>query len=197
MGLRVEKEVELAGLDSSEHGLISSYADFMPSAAAGVQFGGSVVSERSSESKVPMNEAIPVQLITNENVPTSTNKPLISKIAIICNQAKFEDLKEMLNQIGVTGITVTQVLGCGIQKGNTKFYRGVPIDMILLPKIQVEVVICKIPVRSVIEAVKKTLYTGNIGDGKIFVYDVVNVVKVRTGEEGYDALQGSPEDELV
>lgn len=197
MGLRVEKEVELAGLDTSEHGLVSSYADFMPNAGS-VQFSGNtILAERSADTKVPMHEAIPVELVTDESVAASKQNSNISKIAIICNQAKFEDLKDMLNQIGVTGITVTQVLGCGIQKGYTKYYRGVPIDMILLPKIQVEVVICKIPVRAVIEAVKKTLYTGNIGDGKIFVYDVVNVVKVRTGEEGYDALQGSPEDELV
>ena len=95
-----------------------------------------------------------------------------------------------MNRIGVTGMTVTQVLGCGIQKGKTEYYRGVPMAINLLPKVQVEIVVSKVPVAEVIDAAKKSLYTGRIGDGKIFVYDVENVVKVRTGEEGYDALQG-------
>ena len=121
--------------------------------------------------------------------PVSSDVKL-SKIDIICKQSKFEDLKTALNSIGVMGITVTQVLGCGAQKGNTKYYRGVALDMMLLPKVKVEVVVSKVPVKQVIKAAKKALYTGNIGDGKIFVYDVENVVKVRTGEEGFDALQG-------
>ena len=94
-----------------------------------------------------------------------------------------------MNDIGITGMTVTNVLGCGVQKGKTEYYRGVEVDFNLLPKIQVEMVVCKVPVRTVIETAKKVLYTGHIGDGKIFVYDVENVIKVRTGEEGYDALQ--------
>ncbi|MFH1513140.1 MAG: P-II family nitrogen regulator, partial [Bacillota bacterium] len=107
----------------------------------------------------------------------------------ITKQSKFEALKAAMDGIGVTGMTVTQVLGCGMQKGRPEYYRGVEMETSLLPKIQVELVVCKIPVRTVIEAAKNALYTGHIGDGKIFIYDVENVIKVRTGEEGYDALQ--------
>ncbi|MHB1315972.1 MAG: P-II family nitrogen regulator [Christensenellales bacterium] len=108
---------------------------------------------------------------------------------IITRQSKFEALKAAMNEIEVTGMTVTQVLGCGIQKGKTEYYRGVEKEINLLPKVQVEIVVAKVPVRTVIETAKKVLYTGHVGDGKIFVYDVENVIKVRTGEEGYDALQ--------
>jgi Amt family ammonium transporter len=113
----------------------------------------------------------------------------ITKIDILIKQSKFEVLKEAMNKIGVTGMTVTQVLGCGVQKGKTEYYRGVGMEMNLLPKVQVQIVVAKIHVRTVIEAAQKVLYTGNIGDGKIFVYNVENVIKVRTSEEGYDALQ--------
>ena len=113
----------------------------------------------------------------------------MTKIVIVSRQSKFNELKHALNEIGVMGLTVTQVMGCGMQKGNKEYYRGVPVSMTLLPKMQVETVVSKVPVRSVIEAAKKALYTGHIGDGKIFVYTVDNVIKVRTGEEGYDALQ--------
>ncbi|MEN6313588.1 MAG: P-II family nitrogen regulator [Clostridiaceae bacterium] len=113
----------------------------------------------------------------------------ITKIDIIMKQSRFEALKEAMNKIGVTGMTVTQVLGCGVQKGKTEYYRGVEFEMNLLPKVQVEIVVAKVPVRTVIDTAKRVLYTGHIGDGKIFVYDVENVIKVRTGEEGYDALQ--------
>jgi Amt family ammonium transporter len=114
----------------------------------------------------------------------------ITKVEIITKQSKFEALKAAMNAIEVTGMTVTNVLGCGVQKGSTEFYRGVAMEMNLLPKVQVEIVVSKVPVELVIEEARKALYTGNIGDGKIFVYDVENVVKVRTGETGYDALQG-------
>jgi Amt family ammonium transporter len=113
----------------------------------------------------------------------------ITKIDIIIKQSKFEILKEAMNEIGITGMTVTQVLGCGIQKGKHEYYRGVETEINLLPKVQVEIVVAKVPVRLVIDTAKKVLYTGHIGDGKIFVYNVENVIKVRTGEEGYDALQ--------
>jgi len=113
----------------------------------------------------------------------------ITKIDIITKQSRFEALKAALHEIVITGMTVTQVLGCGMQKGKTEYYRGVETEVNLLPKVQIEIVVSKVPVRSVIETAKKVLYTGNIGDGKIFVYDVENVIKVRTGEEGYDALQ--------
>lgn len=113
----------------------------------------------------------------------------ITKIDIITKQSRFEALKAALHEIVITGMTITQVLGCGMQKGKTEYYRGVETEVNLLPKVQIEIVVSKVPVRSVIETAKKVLYTGNIGDGKIFVYDVENVIKVRTGEEGYDALQ--------
>ncbi|MDR2345937.1 MAG: P-II family nitrogen regulator [Planctomycetaceae bacterium] len=108
---------------------------------------------------------------------------------MICRQNKFDDLKAALSAIDITGMTVTQVMGCGMQKGGSEYYRGVQVDIQLLPKVRVDLVVCKVPVELVIETAKKILYTGNIGDGKIFVYDVENVVKVRTGEEGYKALQ--------
>ncbi len=195
VGLRVSREEELLGLDVTEHGLVSSYADFMPSiptAPSTVPSVSSILEERS-EGKEPMAKAVPVQLVSEGSSIASDVK--LTKIVIICKQNKFEDLKDALNVIGVTGITVTQVLGCGVQKGNAKYYRGVEVDMILLPKVQVEVVVSKVPVIEVIDAAKKALYTGNIGDGKIFVYDVENVIKIRTGEEGFDALQG--EDDLI
>ena len=112
-----------------------------------------------------------------------------TKIEIICKEARFEALKNAMMELGITGMTVSHVLGCGVQKGKPEFYRGVQIEANLLPKIQVDIVVSKVPVRSVIDTAKKVLYTGHIGDGKIFVYDVENVVKVRTGEEGFDALQ--------
>ena len=113
----------------------------------------------------------------------------ITKIEIITRQNKFDELKNALNDIGITGMTVSHVLGCGVQKGKPEYYRGVQVEANLLPKVQIDIVVSKVPVRSVIETAKNVLYTGHIGDGKIFVYDVENVVKVRTGEEGFDALQ--------
>ena len=102
---------------------------------------------------------------------------------------KLELLKAVLDNMGITGITVTQALGCGMQKGHTEYYRGVEYDTHLLPKVKVDIVVCAIPVQTVIDNIKKILCTGHIGDGKIFVYDVENVIKIRTGEEGYAALQ--------
>ena len=120
---------------------------------------------------------------------SSEGSAKLSKVVIITKQSKFEDLKQALNAIGVTGLTVTQVLGCGVQKGAGEYYRGVKLDIDLLPKVKVEVVVSKVPVTEVVEAARKALYPGHIGDGKIFVYDVEDVVRVRTGESGYDALQ--------
>ncbi len=113
----------------------------------------------------------------------------ITKIEIITRANKFEELKEALNEIGVTGMTVTNVLGCGMQKGFPEYYRGVPLDMNLVPKVKIETVICEVPVDLVVETAKKILNTGKIGDGKIFVYEVANVIRIRTGEEGRAALQ--------
>ena len=182
IGLRVSKEEEIKGLDSTEHGLPSAYADFVP-AVESIDYGYEEAVAVSGE--VPVAEAIPVK-----KVPTfDDGTPKFTKIEIICKESRFETLKAAMMDIGITGMTVSHVLGCGVQKGQPEYYRGVQVEANLLPKIQVDIVVSKVPVRSVIETAKKVLYTGHIGDGKIFVYDVENVVKVRTGEEGYDALQ--------
>jgi Amt family ammonium transporter len=185
IGLRVSEEEEILGLDSTEHGLETAYAGFL---TYGERISGAAVSPVLTESDVSEDEAVPVQVMSE--APNVGSDVKLSKISIICKQSKFEDLKTALNDVGVTGITVTQVLGCGAQKGQSKYYRGVEMEMTLLPKVKVEVVVSKIPVAKVVKAAKKALYTGKIGDGKIFVYGVENVIKVRTGEEGFDALQG-------
>ncbi len=135
---------------------------------------------------VPAAEAVPVKKVPDFR---EEGAPKFTKVEIICKESRLENLKNAMISIGITGMTVSHVLGCGIQKGKPEYYRGVPVETNLLPKVQVEIVVSKVPVRTVIETAKKVLYTGHIGDGKIFVYDVENVVKVRTGEEGYDALQ--------
>jgi Amt family ammonium transporter len=190
IGLRVTAQEEIDGLDIHEHGLASAYADFMPSTSMTELPGLNAYPAPASANRkaVTMDEAVPVQVVSRANTKDSGAK--LTKVTIVCKQAKFEDLKAAMNAIAVTGMTVTQVLGCGIQKGTTEFYRGVEMEMNLLPKIQVDIVVAKVPVGEVVEAAKKALYTGNIGDGKIFVYDVENVIKVRTGEEGLEALQG-------
>jgi Amt family ammonium transporter len=181
IGLRVSKEEEIDGLDIHEHGLTSAYADFMPSIEVSAGLNKLVASKS-------MAESVPVTRVKVEKEGNTEHK--LTKIEIITKQSKFEELKAAMNAIEVTGMTVTNVLGCGIQKGSTEYYRGVPMEMNLLPKVQVEIVVSKIPVDLVVEEARRVLYTGNIGDGKIFVYDVENVIKVRTGETGYDALQG-------
>lgn len=185
VGLRVSAEEEIAGLDSTEHGLVSSYADFMP--AADLTVPSPAV--KMAQDPVPVEQAVPVELRSAPEGTASASDVKLTKIAIVAKQSMFEALKEAMNNIGVTGMTVTNVLGCGVQKGAPEYYRGVEVDMHLLPKIKVEIVVCKVPVKTVIEAAKKALYTGHIGDGKIFVYDVEDVIKVRTGETGFDALQ--------
>lgn len=186
IGLRVSEIEEIEGLDIHEHGLGSAYADFMPSdihlSGETNTSAGEIVAGKSTA------ETIPVTHVSIDRGETSASK--ITKVEIITKQNKFETLKAAMNEIGVTGITVTNVLGCGIQKGSTEYYRGIPMEMNLLPKIQIEIVVSKVPVDLVIQEARKALYTGNIGDGKIFVYNVENVIKVRTGESGYDALQG-------
>lgn len=182
VGLRVSAEEETLGLDVTEHGLASSYADFAPSVPMMAISAPADVAAPSQP--VPMDKAVPVTTQT-----TTGSGPKYTKLSIVTRQGKFDDLKAALEHIGVTGLTVTQVLGAGMQRGHTKFYRGVEMDINLLPKVRVEVVVCKIPVATVVEAVKKALYTGQYGDGKIFVYDVEDVIRVRTGESGYDALQ--------
>ena len=191
IGLRATATEEIEGLDIHEHGLASAYADFALTSSINNFGGGSAMLSGAPvlpEHAVPVDDAVPVQVKTPEApVASDTN---LTKITIVAKQSKFDELKDALSQIGVTGMTVTNVLGCGIQKGKSEYYRGVPMDMSLLPKIQVDVVVSKVAPAKVIAAAKKALYTGHIGDGKIFVYRVQNVIKVRTGEEGYDALQG-------
>lgn len=173
-GLRVTVEEEIKGLDSTEHNLPSAYADFVPTS----------VLISSAPPAQSVEKAIPVETFT-----TKTDA-VLSKIVMIFNPSKFEELKEAMNDIGITGMTATNVMGCGVQKGHIKKYRGVEIEeMSLLPKMKLEMVVSAIPVKTVVETARKVLYTGNIGDGKIFVYDVEDVMKVRTGEHGYDALQ--------
>ena len=185
-GLRVSKEEEIKGLDATEHNLPSAYADFMPAGYVPAVATGVTPSEAPA---VSVEKAVPVETFT-----TNTDAKL-SKVVMIFNPAKFEEIKEAMNSIGVTGMTVTNVMGCGTQKGHIRKYRGVEIEeMSLNPKMKLEMVVSAVPVESVIKSARDVLYTGNIGDGKIFVYDVEDVVKVRTGEHGYDALQGENDD---
>ena len=190
IGLRASAVEEIEGLDIHEHGLASAYADFALTSSIN-NFNGSSAAAIPTEfpkKAVPVDDAVPLQ-VRSETAPIVSDTHL-TKITIVAKQSKFDDLKDALNGIGVTGMTVTNVLGCGIQKGKAEFYRGVQMDMNLLPKIQVDVVVSKVAPEKVIATAKKALYTGHIGDGKIFVYNVQNVIKVRTGEEGVDALQG-------
>ena len=197
VGLRVTEEEEIVGLDSTEHGLASAYSGFS-------------ITDISSMANMKVNEntdlgqddytkatdfqkemAVPV-VVSGADLDKKGNPVFdtgMHKVSVIVRLAKFDALKKALNDLGVTGMTVTQVMGCGIQKGAGEYYRGVEMDATLLPKVKVEVVVSKIPVEHIIEAAKKALYTGHIGDGKIFVYNVMKVVKVRTGEEDYAALQ--------
>ena len=189
-GLRVSEEEEITGLDATEHGLPSAYAgfsimDISNTMTMDVNENTDLgVSDYEKASEFQKNAAVKVA-----EAPNMTLADGIYKVVIIAKLAKFENLKKALNDLGVTGMTMTQVMGCGIQKGAGEMYRGVEMDATLLPKVKVEVVVSKIPVSEVVEAAKKALYTGHIGDGKIFVYNVDKVVKVRTGEEDYAALQ--------
>lgn len=183
IGLRASEEEETKGLDVTEHNLASSYADFMPMVFMGK------AKEGAADTGVPVEKAVPVEHYPSAK-PVSANVKL-SKVVVIFNQARFTALKDALTELGVTGMTITQVMGCGTQNGHVNYYRGIKVEeAALLPKMKLEVVVSKVPVEDVLETARKALYTGNIGDGKIFVYEVENVVKVRTGEQGYDALQG-------
>ena len=180
-GLRVTREEEMLGLDSTEHGMPSAYAGF------------SMVPEYIEEGSAPVlvtGETPVAEAVTVKKMPSfDDGRPKISKVEIVCKEARLEALKNAMMEIGITGMTVTHVLGCGIQKGTPEYYRGVQIEANLLPKVQVNIVICTVPVGKVIETAKKVLYTGHIGDGKIFVYDVEEVVKVRTGQTGVQAME--------
>ncbi len=204
-GLRVNPQDELEGLDIPEMGvlgypdtqIVRSELDYDSLDNAEIKqlkrfdWKGSSKAPASS-APVSMQQAVPVELVAQPSA-TPASDVKITKVTIITKQSRFEALKNAMNDIGVTGMTVTQVLGCGVQKGRTEYYRGVGVEVNLLPKVQVDIIVAKVPVRTVIDTAKRTLYTGNIGDGKIFVYDVENVVKVRTGEEGFAALQDEEE----
>ena len=170
VGLRVSKEEEIAGLDIEEHGLLSSYADFMPI---------------TTEFSVPLYEAIPVVIEKDKEISDG----VVRQVVAVMNPDKFDTFKEYMETIGVTGMTVINAQGCGMQNGYTEFYRGVKLEMKLHPKIKVEIVIAEVPLGLVIKTAKKALYTGNIGDGKIFVFNVAKVIKIRTGEEDFDAIK--------
>ncbi len=188
VGLRVSEEEEIVGLDVKEHGLSSAYAGFSIMDVSG---GVMDVNENTDLGESQYEEASEVKRkasVPVVEIPAATPTG-IYKVVVIAKMTRYDVLRKAMNDLGVTGMTVTNVMGCGIQKGAGERYRGVEMDATLLPKVKVEVVVSKIPVADVIEAAKKALYTGHIGDGKIFVYDVDKVVKVRTGEEDFAALQ--------
>ena len=189
IGLRASEEEEIVGLDATEHGLASAYSGFSIMDVSNTMT--MEINENTSLGVEDYNEASEVQknaAVKVAQVPMASATG-IYKVSIIAKLSRYDHLRKAMNDLGVTGMTVTQVMGCGIQKGAGDMYRGVEMDATLLPKVKVEVVVSKIPVADVIEAAKKALYTGHIGDGKIFVYNVDRVVKVRTGEEDFDALQ--------
>ena len=188
IGLRVTEEEEIVGLDSKEHGLASAYSGFSIMDISNTMTMD--INQNTSLGETDYSKAS--DAVKQASVPVVGAAELstgISKVVIIARLDRYDHLKKALNNLGVTGMTVTQVMGCGIQKGAGEMYRGVEMDATLLPKIKIEVVVSKIPVSSVIETAKQTLFTGHVGDGKIFVYNVQKVVKIRTGEEDFDALQ--------
>ena len=184
VGIRVSREEEIQGLDIGEHGNIA-YPDFAPAAEA-LEADDALplpaAAAVSAKPAVGVDEAVPV-------VHRETKGAKITKVTILTNQTKFPQLQEALDALGITGITVTNVFGYGAQKGHTIYFRGNPVSSRLLPKIKIDVVVCRLPVETLVKTVQETLYTGHIGDGKVFLYDVEDVVKIRTGERGYDALQ--------
>ena len=185
IGLRVPAEEEIAGLDIVEHGIASSYAGFSVHDNIGPVPAPMTGSAKVSTGTTSAAQA-PAEISPSEG-SQGTHK--LTKVVIVTRQNKLEEFMHAMNTIGVTGVTVTNVLGCGVQKGASAYYRGVEMDMSLLPKVKIEIVVSAVPVQTVIDTAKAVLHTGQIGDGKLFVYDIENVVKIRTGEEGFDALQ--------
>ncbi len=187
VGLRVTEEEEIVGLDSCEHGIASAYSGFSIMDVSNTMTMD--VNENTNlgvadyESASPALRDAAVKVVS---APTSDTG--MYKVVIVAKLSRYDKLRKAMNDLGVTGMTVTQVMGCGIQRGAGERYRGVEMDATLLPKVKLEIIVGNIPVEKVIEAAKKTLYTGHIGDGKIFVYNVAKVYKVRTGEEDLDAL---------
>ncbi|WP_028510054.1 ammonium transporter [Ruminococcus sp. NK3A76] len=196
LGLRVSEQEEIIGLDATEHGLVSSYADFAPSMGE-ISMHGYTKDDAKSVTKVeaPAKPVVPVEkAVEVESYTTDIDTNKFTKIVVVFKQTKLAEFIHAMDQIGITGITVTNVMGCGMQSGSKNYYRGTAVETTLLPKVKAEIVVCKVPARTVIDAAKAALYTGSYGDGKIFVYDIENVIKIRTGEEGYDALQDSGDD---
>ena len=192
VGLRVSADEEIAGLDIREHGLASSYADFVTTDNMGGGNVPNVMGTKRGPVESPAATQALAELVKESKVGTDVHN--LTKVVIITRRNKLDDFMQAMNEIGVTGVTITNVLGCGVQKGATAYYRGVEMDMNLLPKVKIEIVVSLVPVEKVVEAAKAELHTGQIGDGKVFVYDIENVVKIRTGEEGYLALQDTSEE---
>ncbi|MCM1268216.1 MAG: ammonium transporter [Bacteroidales bacterium] len=189
VGLRASQEEEIVGLDTTEHGLASAYSGFSI-----MDVSGAMVMDVNENTSLGVEDYEAASQVQKDAAVKVAQVPMASatgmyKVSIIAKLSRYDKLRKAMNDLGVTGMTVTQVMGCGIQKGAGEKYRGVEMDATLLPKVKVEVVVSKIPVDTVVEAAKKALYTGHIGDGKIFVYNVDKVVKVRTGEEDFAALQ--------
>ena len=182
IGLRVSEEEEIDGLDIHEHNLVSSYADFM----SGDGTGGKALP--TAAEPLANTGAVPDVSHVRTDVMTEEGETPLSKVVIVTRQNKLDKLLSAMNRIGVTGVTITNVLGCGVQKGTNKFYRGAEVEMDLLPKVKVEIIVSTVPVSKVVETAEAVLHTGKYGDGKVFIYNVRNVVKIRTGEEGAAAL---------
>ena len=209
VGLRVSKEEEIAGMDVSEHGLKSSYGDFVTVPFGQVPvFRGINKQPNEAELAFAGMGLGDVDFDTEDTIPeikpelpklgrSLSGEEKISKVDIIANEDRFEELKDELNKIGVTGMTVTNVYGYGIQKGHTTYYRGAEVDANLLPKTRIEIIVSSVPVERVVEAARKVLYTGHVGDGKIFVYEVENVIRISTGDSGSAALDYSESTETV
>ena len=176
IGLRASEEDELAGMDISEHGLASAYADFLPIAPA---YMG------ESTGPIDISDIEPAHL----NLSSTTTGSTLTKIVIVCAEEKFTVLRDTMAEIGVTGMTVIQAMGCGVEQGKTGRYRGVNMSMNLKPKVKVEIVVSKIDPNLVVAAARKALYTGKVGDGKIFVSQIQDIMRIRTGDTGYKALQ--------
>jgi Amt family ammonium transporter len=193
IGLRASAEEEIVGLDRTEHGLPSAYSGFnmleddFDTDEYDDETATLITDTLEAAGLASMDEAVEVEYAPSQI--TAAGKPRMTKVEILCKERNLEKLKNALMKLGITGMTVSHVMGCGVQKGAPEYYRGVALEPALLPKIRVDVVVCKVPVKDVIETAKKVLYTGHIGDGKIFVYDVEQVVKIRTGEEDFAALQ--------
>ena len=188
VGLRVSEEEEIEGLDSCEHGLASAYAGFSL-----MDVSGSMIMEENENTQLGVSEYEAASEVQKNAAVKVVRQPAMDtgmyKVVILAKLSRYDKLRKAMNAVGVTGMTVTQVMGCGIQKGSGERYRGAEVDATLLPKVKVEVVIGNLPVDTVVEAAREALYTGHIVDGKIFVDSVDKIIKIRTGEEDLAALK--------